>query len=52
MDGVEAENAVYEVSELKQQIEKLLTDKKGKKADSCETSKKRKASADECKNLE
>lgn len=37
MDGVEAEIAVNEVSELRQQIEKLLTDKKNKKSETPDT---------------
>ncbi|XP_059484356.1 transcription factor IIIB 90 kDa subunit [Neocloeon triangulifer] len=34
LDGIEGEQAVYEVSELRQQIERLLNDKKGGRANS------------------
>lgn len=49
MDGVETEEAVYEVSELRQQIEKLLTDKKNKRSETPDICRKRSAE-DECKN--
>lgn len=50
MDGVETEEAVYEVSELRQQIEKLLTDKKNKRSETPDICRKRKAGEDECKD--
>jgi hypothetical protein len=53
MDGVETEVAVNEVSELRQQIEKLLTDKKNKRSetpDTPEICRKRRAGDDERNN--
>jgi hypothetical protein len=53
MDGVETEIAVNEVSELRQQIEKLLTDKKNKRSETPDTPdvcRKRRAGDDERNN--